>query len=310
MPWSSIKLLQTAFLIVVIMLLTTVSITADEDSKAALPQPLSTAQLTTPTPISYWIGVRCTNTGTPNNLKVIVADVIPKAPAANAGIVSGDEIVSVDATPLASVEQLGRLVEQSNGKLLSIQIRRKETLINVKLQPTHRTSVNYTMPSGMSSEEMARWIEKQASSGLGTGMNLRFMNPGIVLPTPKPEFPPGIEFRISRVGTHTQIIVRKEGNEWIVTPDSIDNLPPETRRWATQLQHLAAGQYAFIHSMPSGLNFLHPSTQRNPKGSTAAAALEAENEKLAGEIRAMNQQMEQLQRIIQTLQSRQTDANN
>ncbi|MDG2382006.1 MAG: PDZ domain-containing protein [Pirellulaceae bacterium] len=310
MPWSSIKQFQTPPLLIAIMLLATVSVVTAEDTEAPLPQPLSKEQLTMPAPISYWIGVRCTNTGTPNNLKVIVADVIPKAPAATAGIVSGDEIVSVDATPLASVEQLGRLVERSNGKRLSVQIRRKETLINVQLKPTNRTSINYTIPSGMNSEEMASWIEKQASSGFGPGINLRFMNPGIVLPTPKPEFPLGIEFRISRVGTRTQIAVRKGGNEWIVTPESIDTLPPETQRWATQLQHLASGQHAFIHSMPTGLNFLLPPPQRDRKGDTTSTDLEAENKKLAGDIRAMNQRMERLQQIIRTLQSQQTDSNN
>ena len=312
MPQRSIDLPPRTLLITTLFVVTMISAAAAQDAKPTVPKSLSAQELANQVPVPFWIGVRCTNTGEANNLKVIVRNVIPRAPAATAGIEPGDELVAVNDTKLQSVEQLGQIIRRSDGKRLSITVRRGQRLIDVQLVPARRTVVDYTMPSGMDSKELALWIQRQANSGLGPGINLRFMNPGIVMPSPPPELPAGTEFRIKQVDEQIQIVVRQGEDEWIVSPDTISELPPQTRRWAVQLRNLTTGTYASIHSMPAGLSVLLPSprSEVTPQATGSGLDLEAENKRLAARVEAMDQQIKRLQQIIQTLNSQQPNADN
>ena len=258
------------------------------------PQAIRPHELAQWTTVGYWIGVRCTNSGTPAEPKVIVGEMITEAPAAKAGVKTGDHITLVDKQRLKSVDHLAQLIHASRGEPIQVTIVRADQTLDLNITPQERPTANYNVPLGRDPEELADWIEQQANSRLGPGINLRLMSPGIVLPPRQPEIPADTEFTIKRADGKSQVVVRQGAEEWIVSSDTIGELPDETRRWAIQLQNLINGRYGLLHSMPSGFNVVVPQTFPNEQNANDTAR-----------VKQLQQQIRELQRTIEDLQSQQ-----
>jgi len=71
----------------------------------------------------------------PQGVKVFVREVSPGSPAENAGIKSGDVILSIGGIDLASYEQLTKVVSSNPGKELTIKIRREKDTIQTAAIP-------------------------------------------------------------------------------------------------------------------------------------------------------------------------------
>ncbi|MHB8525416.1 MAG: RIP metalloprotease RseP [Candidatus Acidiferrales bacterium] len=69
--------------------------------------------------------------------RVIVDVVDPGLPASNAGLKSGDEIVSVDGTPSADFAALQNLIQNSPGKPVHLLVRRNGTEIAMSVTPVY-----------------------------------------------------------------------------------------------------------------------------------------------------------------------------
>ena len=254
-------------------------------------RPHKLAQWTT---VGYWIGVRCTNSGTPAEPKVIVGEIITEAPAAKAGMQPGDHITQVEKHRLTSVDHLAQLIHASRGEPIQITLVRAGKTLDLNITPQERPTANYNVPLGRDPEELADWIEQQANSRLGPGINLRLMSPGIVLPTRQPEIPADTEFTIKRTDGMAQLIVRQGAEEWIVSSNTIEELPDETQRWAIQLQNLINGRYGLLHSMPTGFNVVVPQTFPNNQDANDPARVEE-----------LQQRIRELQQTIEDLQTQQ-----
>lgn len=74
-------------------------------------------------------------TGAPNFSKVSIYQVVSEAPAGIAGIQPGDILVSLNATPVQSIEQVRELVASNLGKPVNIILDRNGEIIEVSLTP-------------------------------------------------------------------------------------------------------------------------------------------------------------------------------
>lgn len=67
---------------------------------------------------------------------VLVVQIIPNSPAANAGVRRGDVITEIDGQVITSAEQLQRLVEKSQiGQPLKITLRRGQKTEQLSVRP-------------------------------------------------------------------------------------------------------------------------------------------------------------------------------
>ena len=103
-----------------------------------------------------------------------------------------------------------------------------------------------------------------------------------------------IEFTIKRTDGMAQLIVRQGSEEWIVSSNTIEELPDETQRWAIQLQNLINGCYGLLHSMPTGFNVVVPQTFPNNQDANDPARVEE-----------LQQRIRELQQTIEDLQTQQ-----
>jgi regulator of sigma E protease len=69
-----------------------------------------------------------------------IAKTVSGSPAEEAGMQPGDEIVSIDGAPINRWDQLVGIVQQSEGKALSLQVRRGDKVIPLTLRPRVMTS--------------------------------------------------------------------------------------------------------------------------------------------------------------------------
>ncbi|MBW1840243.1 MAG: RIP metalloprotease RseP [Deltaproteobacteria bacterium] len=92
-------------------------------------------------------------------LKPVIGEVRKGAPAERAGLVTGDEIISIDETPVSSWEDMAKIITESNGKRLSTAIRRGESEITLSVTPELTTDKN------VFGEEIERYVIGISSSG-------------------------------------------------------------------------------------------------------------------------------------------------
>ena len=74
-------------------------------------------------------------TGAPNYSKVSIYQVVSDSPAATAGILPSDILVSLNSTPIQSIEHMRELVAQNLGKPVTITLNRNNEPLDVTLTP-------------------------------------------------------------------------------------------------------------------------------------------------------------------------------
>ncbi|MDO4894349.1 S1C family serine protease [Moraxella sp.] len=93
-----------------------------------------------------WIGVELAirqDSAIPNDEKgLLVANVMPNSPAAQAGIQRGDVLLSIDGTPLSSANALVNLVaNKAPGSQLNVEIERQGQALTVLVVPVERPNL-------------------------------------------------------------------------------------------------------------------------------------------------------------------------
>jgi regulator of sigma E protease len=69
-----------------------------------------------------------------------VAQVLPKSPAASAGLKQGDKIVSIDGKPTPTFDEVHNLIADSNGKPIVVTVSRNGHLVTLKPAATEKTA--------------------------------------------------------------------------------------------------------------------------------------------------------------------------
>ncbi len=92
-------------------------------------------------------------------LKPTIGEVRPDSPAMRSGLQTGDEVVAIDGVAVDSWTHMAELISASNGKLLSVTIRRGEETFTSDIQPTRMTDKN------LFGEEIERYVIGISSAG-------------------------------------------------------------------------------------------------------------------------------------------------
>ena len=67
--------------------------------------------------------------------KIIIADVVPGSPAAEAGIKAEQTIITVNGSPAGSLEYFIKLIDENKGKEISLELEDNGELLTVKVMP-------------------------------------------------------------------------------------------------------------------------------------------------------------------------------
>ena len=194
----------------------------------------------------YWVGLRCVSSvpemvrahvEVPEDGGIFVANVLPKGPAAKAGIRRHDVILTAGDKRLEKVADLVAVVDRSQGKEISLKILRGGKQMDIKLTPQIRPAEYAArgpvdIPPGSKWHKLGKLFDqKQPGKDGRTPLRMRFMHPGIILPP----LPPGMTVTVTRKGEEpAEITVKRDGKQWTVTVDELDELPEDIRTHVEQ----------------------------------------------------------------------------
>jgi hypothetical protein len=195
----------------------------------------------------HWIGLECrpVSPALRAQLKLaeeeglVVAQVVPDAPAAKAGIEQYDVIVEADGKPPKGLQDLIDAVEAAKDKELALKVVRGGKTREVKVKPAKRPETQLPRASAEEDEDplrdrMKRYYDYFAPDQEGRHpWRFRFWGPGRILPPdakPEKRLPGNLSVTITRAGDEPAKIVVKRGDEkWEVTEDQLDKLPDDVR---------------------------------------------------------------------------------
>jgi len=220
----------------------------------------------------YWLGLGCSpapaalraQLGLPEDLGVVVEQVVPDSPAAKAEIKQYDVLVKAGDKPLKSVPDLIDAVGAARDKELSLELIRGGKRMEIKVVPAKQPEV---APPGVTPHEaFKKWMEglhrpgasfdeatkraleqylEQLKSGeaLKGPMQWRFFGPGAILPPEaRPPLPGNMSIGISKQGDQPAKITVNQGDQkWEVTEEQLDKLPENIRPHVERMLGRAAG---------------------------------------------------------------------
>lgn len=202
----------------------------------------------------YWIGVSCVapipemvlaQIDLPKDSGVFVVDVVQDGPAAKAGIVRHDIILSAAGKPLGKVADLVAAVAASQGKPLTVEVLRAGKRQTLEVAPQSRPAEfaakdAIDLPQGSRWDKLGRWFDDTMPGMDGRPpLRMRFMHPGIILPPGarnQPPLPEGLVITITRKADGpAEIVVKRNNDTWELTEDDLDKLPPDIRPHVAQM---------------------------------------------------------------------------
>jgi membrane-associated protease RseP (regulator of RpoE activity) len=178
------------------------------DPQATLPPPTA-AQPESGRP---WIGVRLTpadevlagHLGATPGQAWLVDEVLADSPAAEAQIKRHDVLVSVNGEPLASIEELSRVLAEANGEPVTVDLFRKGQRQSVSLTPKPAPAESY--------------VERAVAT-------IGWLTPF------RADLPEGVEIMVSKNGSEpAKVAIRRGRQTWVMLPDdSLERLPEDLR---------------------------------------------------------------------------------
>ena len=205
----------------------------------------------------YWIGIQL-NESLPDSLRaqlelpegqgVLVEDVMPESPAAQAGLKKHDVIISAGDKTLSNPQDLVDAVAEAKENELSLQFMRAGKMLAFTVKPAKRPplpgenaapEVATEGDAGKLQELIQQFMQQHRGASGGGGVRMRMLQPGMVLPPGAPVPPvahPGIalpdnlSISISKQGTQpAKISVKQDEKSWELTEDKLQELPGDIR---------------------------------------------------------------------------------
>ena len=103
-------------------------------------------------------------------MSTLVSGVEKGSPAERAGITKGDRIVAIDGKPVVEWENLSQTIKSSEGRPLSLEIRRGNELVKLMVQPTRKEGRN------IFGERKDDWL-----IGIGSQVSIEKGKPGLAV---------------------------------------------------------------------------------------------------------------------------------
>jgi membrane-associated protease RseP (regulator of RpoE activity) len=194
-----------------------------------------------PAPSQWWIGVQCRvadpalreQLGLEENVGLLVEEVVPNSPAAQAELRRYDVLVKAGGKDLRSVEDLVGAINAANGQPLAIELIRRGEKREVTVRPEKRPA-QPPIPRW--------WFEWPGAEFFGRPdlpFRFRFMYPGWVVP-PRgeqlPALPGNLTITITKKGDEpAKIVVKRDGQSWEVSENELEKLPADIRPYVEQM---------------------------------------------------------------------------
>jgi len=214
----------------------------------------------------YWIGVACgeltdalkTQLELTEGQGVLVDDVMPDSPAAQAGLKKYDVIVAAGDKSLTNAQGLVEAVAQAKEGELNLHIVRGAKKLSIAVKPAKRPAqpaepTVVEIPANADAEKLQELIQQYMKQQHGAGMRMRMLQPGMVLPPGAPvmagvpagaTLPDDLTISITRHGNEPAKISVKQGEKsWELIEDKgptgpgqerpkhggMESLPPDVR---------------------------------------------------------------------------------
>lgn len=268
----------------------------------------------------YWIGVATSDElindtvraqlGLDKDQGIAVLSVRPDSPAAKAGLRENDVLVQAGDRPLQSVQDLIEAVDASNGNDVSIVLYREGQRQTLTVTPAKRPADMQRLPQ----ETFRNWIRNRASGGPddviidrwfsgkdGGPLGMWMVRPGMVLPpgARSQPLPENMTVTITKRGKEpAKISVRRDGESWDVTEETLSELPADVR---VHVESMLA------HHVPAfGVRVNPPTVERFPRPTPPPAEPTAENQnrdnRRGGDARQLDDVQKQVQKLRQSVE--------
>jgi membrane-associated protease RseP (regulator of RpoE activity) len=281
------------------------------------------AAATEPVPLgSHWIGVLCRPADDVLRLHLklkhglVVDRVVPKSPAAKAGIQQHDILLAVDGKELKTVVDLVRSVREAAANEMEIRLVREGEELTLKVTPAKRPGEDFDPLDGsrFDHDTIRKWIEQYVPKELDPEkMPFRkyHFGPGIVVPDTfgkKAKLPENLSVTITRKGGEkAEITVKRDGETWTATEDNLDQLPKDVQPHVKRLLGGGVRLEFDINTSKSGQEHLKQLPQWNPpRRPMPVPRIEVRPGRQGEEIerleRRMRDQLEKMQKSMEEMQ--------
>ena len=252
----------------------------------------------------YWIGVRCEQS---EGGDVIVLDVLDDSPAEEAGIKAGDQILKIGDAKLDGVKVLIDEVNEHGEDSVDLTIRRGGEEIEISVKPQRRPDLG---AGTLNLNDFEDVFEALPHAFRERDDVLRFIQPGLVIGEDLGEFPSGVRVKIERKNDDpATITIERDGKEWTVTEDSLDELPKDLRPWARRMLSSTGqgdirsriGNRIRPNTRPGIRRFTIPEHEEIRKWIQKPETADTDDSELEKEIKELREQVEELRELIEKL---------
>ncbi len=214
-------------------------------------------------PNRRWLGVICgpvegvlrAQLDLPEDVGLVVQQVVPGSPAEQAGLRQHDILLAVDQKPLNSTKTLIQAIGDAGERELKLEWLRKGQQLAAVVTPAERPDVvslrdaQAAVPGlGGATDELKRWVDQLGSGGGQGPTRLRFLGPGIV--GNHAAMPGNLNIQITRQGDQpADIVVKRDGDTWTLKETDLDALPDDVRPHVESMLH-GGGITVFGEGLP------------------------------------------------------------
>ncbi|MBN2580388.1 MAG: PDZ domain-containing protein [Pirellulales bacterium] len=276
-------------------------------------------KLDTVRPASYWLGVECgplpkvlqMHLNLTERQGLLLSNVVLDGPAAKAGLVAGDILLTADGKKMESPADLLEVVSQADGKPIALELIHagKPKNLRVAPEPRPQAAEEEPLPPALDEDwqQIQQWMQRMRPGGLpaanppGPDLNalqFRFFGPGAILSqqgaAAAMALPGNLSISINKTGDQpARIVVQKGDQKWEVTEKELNKLPADIR---PHVERMLSG--VTIRSVPDVFNFgphvaPPPAAARPPAKAPAMGPL---NRQFQRQMEDMNRQMDAIRK--------------
>lgn len=214
-----------------------------------------------------WIGAMCIPVDAAlqaqlqldDGVGLLVAEVVPESPAAQAGLKKFDVVTSIDGKTLRHVGQLMEAVDDAGDQSLKLELYRASKSQTIEVKPAERPRgdvlkrfdlpLNDGRPVPQSPEQLREWVEgmrhnlpegeakrmqewmERMQRGEAMPLRMHVFGPGVIMHQSSGDpLPKGVSVTVKKNGDKpVEIHVERGDEQWNVGENELHKLPPELR---------------------------------------------------------------------------------
>jgi membrane-associated protease RseP (regulator of RpoE activity) len=267
-------------------------------------------------PGGYWLGVQCTppsdalraQLDLPEGHGLVIEQVIPDSPAAKAGLEKHDVLLSAGGKALDEVGALSKIVSESEGKELALDLIRKGKKLTIQVTPGQRPKDQEGLFERLPMEldhEVIKWLQRFRQGAIDGQPGERlfgfdFARPGVIvgrIHADVLELPKNTTISITKTGdSPAKITVRQDDKTYETTEDKLDALPENVRGYVQRMLKPGA-----LYTPRGDLELKVPRVVRPVPHNVEIQAIPAPGPKIEKRLDDLQKKIEELQKAVDKL---------